>query len=125
MRISDWSSDVCSSDLTEQEHRHRRGEPGLALRQAGIGRNAFDHPPVGVAKLHDEQEGADRRDDIDEQIGQHRFDPLLRSEEHTSELQSLMRNSYAVFCLKKKKKINTTQTNRSKEKNTNTINKIL
>src|SRR3546814_15320715 len=72
MRISDWSSDVCSSDLTEQEHRHRRGEPRLALRQAGIGRDALDHPPVGVAKLHDEQEGADRRDDIDEQKGQHR-----------------------------------------------------
>src|SRR3546814_6154453 len=35
------------------------------------------------------------------------FDPLDRSEEHTSELQSLMRNSYAVFCLKKKKKYNT------------------
>src|SRR3546814_1514724 len=34
--------------------------------------------------------------------------PALRSEEHTSELQSLMRNSYAVFCLKKKKKLNRT-----------------
>src|SRR3546814_3938592 len=34
----------------------------------------------------------------------HRQPPLLRSEEHTSELQSLMRISYAVFCLKKKKK---------------------
>src|SRR3546814_3041069 len=36
----------------------------------------------------------------------HARDTLLRSEEHTSELQSLMRNSYAVFCLKKKKKNN-------------------
>src|SRR3546814_9609125 len=37
--------------------------------------------------------------------------PLPRSEEHTSELQSLMRNSYAVFCLKKKKSINKTHNN--------------
>src|SRR3546814_7210886 len=37
-------------------------------------------------------------------IGKKRHQPAMRSEEHTSELQSLMRNSYAVFCLKKKKK---------------------
>src|SRR3546814_6266339 len=40
--------------------------------------------------------------------GAQRVDPKGRSEEHTSELQSLMRISYAVFCLKKKKKKNTT-----------------
>src|SRR3546814_1329176 len=39
--------------------------------------------------------------------GQSAAQPRQRSEEHTSELQSLMRNSYAVFCLKKKKKTNT------------------
>src|SRR3546814_5152245 len=38
-------------------------------------------------------------------IRQRRTDPAWRSEEHTSELQSLMRISYAVFCLKKKRKI--------------------
>src|SRR3546814_5550962 len=38
------------------------------------------------------------------------FDVLVRSEEHTSELQSLMRNSYAVFCLKQKKTHNSTYT---------------
>src|SRR3546814_9695896 len=52
----------------------------------------------------------DRRRDVEEQEVKHRVDALgpaldhLRSEEHTSELQSLMRISYAVFCLKKKKK---------------------
>src|SRR3546814_5291719 len=78
MRISDWSSDVCSSDLTKgsrpmtaRTEKTRRPEDNLrriAPRQAG---------PIG--KLQE------------------------RSEEHTSELQSLMRISYAVFCLKKKK----------------------
>src|SRR3546814_3860482 len=75
MRISDWSSDVCSSDL---------GTPGVV--QTGVGQ---DGQPTGT---------------IAGQPG----DPLAvfrvnRSEEHTSELQSLMRISYAVFCLKKKK----------------------
>src|SRR3546814_8114150 len=49
---------------------------------------------------------ADRNDDLIlglYRFGQRQFD---RSEEHTSELQSLMRNSYAVFCLKKKKQVN-------------------
>src|SRR3546814_1560508 len=44
--------------------------------------------------------------------------PLWRSEEHTSELQSLMRISYAVFCLKKKKKINNTKTKMTMDKST-------
>src|SRR3546814_8209203 len=43
-----------------------------------------------------------RRPARDEQVGHHRLHRLARSEEHTSELQSLMRISYAVFCLKKK-----------------------
>src|SRR3546814_11798441 len=43
------------------------------------------------------------------EVGRYLRAPDLRSEEHTSELQSLMRISYAVFCLKKKKKKNTTQ----------------
>src|SRR3546814_10797527 len=41
-------------------------------------------------------------------VGKDRLRGEVRSEEHTSELQSLMRNSYAVFCLKKKKQISTT-----------------
>src|SRR3546814_1395816 len=85
MRISDWSSDVCSSDLFDA---------GLLGEFLGVG-----HPLVDVAL--DELAPAQHA-----QLGT--FLDLqvrgLRSEEHTSELQSLMRISYAVFCLKKKNK---------------------
>src|SRR3546814_1104993 len=96
MRISDWSSDVCSSDLCKrkrgQEHhdsdQHRQHGKGAERRQQSFGRaqgEARDHEAVratgGCAAIS-------------------RVSPL-RSEEHTSELQSLMRTSYAVFCLKK------------------------
>src|SRR3546814_9104537 len=80
MRISDWSSDVCSSDLRERwlvRHRGHRYDRSLRLSPA-------DRP-------------RERRDQV-----RGRMDQLDRSEEHTSELQSLMRISYAVFCLKKK-----------------------
>src|SRR3546814_1541858 len=76
MRISGWSSDVCSSDLSGS----LSGELGNFL--AG-------ETPIGFAL------GAEYRKYGASQV---------RSEEHTSELQSLMRISYAVFCLKKKKK---------------------
>src|SRR3546814_3619893 len=79
MRISDWSSDVCSSDLLA-----RRRRPGAAAR---IGRRAH-------RQRRRRPGGAGHRP--------------RRSEEHTSELQSLMRISYAVFCLKKKKTKKTT-----------------
>src|SRR3546814_9435735 len=103
MRISDWSSDVCSSDLTGAERHHvRRGALKLAcvLDQ--------DHPLVEMRHLGEQcvgersltRAGAASDEDvlpIDDGEAQ-------RSEEHTSELQSLMRISYAVFCLKKKTK---------------------
>src|SRR3546814_940066 len=80
MRISDWSSDVCSSDLCRTAlHRHRAQDRG----RGGEGREQGAH-----AGLYQCRAG--------------RGDPAVRSEEHTSELQSLMRKSYAVFCLKKK-----------------------
>src|SRR3546814_4374113 len=101
MRISDWSSDVCSSDLAEgtgsgaarrtgRETAHWRcadadmadacvGDPNLTAR--------------GAKQLH---QCIARRDRSSAGTG------MARSEEHTSELQSLMRISYAVFCLKKK-----------------------
>src|SRR3546814_2529758 len=104
MRISDWSSDVCSSDLL-REHFFDRGEIILALRPVAIifrpGLPAFPRivEPRGEAfvllLLRDVNE---QLDEVGSAAGQ------LRSEEHTSELQSLMRISYAVFCLKKKKK---------------------
>src|SRR3546814_5764851 len=96
MRISDWSSDVCSSDLLGD------AEGVEALAQPAV---------VGV----EQAELLAVRHDLGEQqllegilVLQLRIvlledgDGLLRSEEHTSELQSLMRISYAVFCLKKK-----------------------
>src|SRR3546814_3641501 len=113
MRISDWSSDVCSSDLIPIAVD---GNSGVALvarrlavdlevaalrRASGSETLGGDGPAVdskavtrpghheAASRLH-----ADARS-LDEISG--------RSEEHTSELQSLMRISYAVFCLKKKK----------------------
>src|SRR3546814_2288658 len=121
MRISDWSSDVCSPDLTAA-----RGADGRSRQQRrrrryrGDGAEAFGEPPEGPDRhLGAGQRGA--RDpwlrqsvDIDQArtvdpAQQFRSDRLCdlardRSEEHTSELQSLMRISYAVFCLKKQKK---------------------
>src|SRR3546814_5159931 len=82
MRISDWSSDVCSSDLGHV-WRHILVLPLLAFFVLAL----LDRLFAPAARLLGS--GA--------QLG----DPV-RSEEHPSELQSLMRTSYAVFCLKKK-----------------------
>src|SRR3546814_1028246 len=102
MRISNWSSDVCSSDLNPD-----RPHVGVALavgeeqgRYSRIGkkRQDTDGPHhLGGRDLEHKRvvEGRARDIEADRTEG--------RSEEHTSELQSLMRNSYAVFCLKKKK----------------------
>src|SRR3546814_8952446 len=117
MRISDWSSDVCSSDLclasstvvsvifllllgfviaayngpanglviTISDKRVRG--LSVALVQFGANLVGFGLGPVFIGGISEALGGG----------------VALRSEEHTSELQSLMRNSYAVFCLKKKK----------------------
>src|SRR3546814_10478126 len=116
MRISDWSSDVCSSDLPPSGTGRHKPPAGLArydrrlqgepmadtaditalLDAARDGdRGALDRV---LATLYQELHSMARR----QLAGQH--GQTLRSEEHTSELQSLMRISYAVFCLKKKKK---------------------
>src|SRR3546814_6483296 len=105
MRISDWSSDVCSSDLWRfmivartVARRYRTASKSAMIFSAGImasamggmvdarmcHRNPAPPPQCRSAAIHLWKNGS-------------------RSEEHTSELQSLMRNSYAVFCLKKKK----------------------
>src|SRR3546814_5540783 len=118
MRISDWSSDVCSSDLrrnsgTDGARRHavechlrlaRRFPGHLAPRQHSA-------PPPGRAHTV-EHRIANRL-----LIARHQ-----RSEEHTSELQSLMRISYAVFCLKKKKNIKKMIKYNIKKQIYNTIN---
>src|SRR3546814_5226956 len=120
MRISDWSSDVCSSDLgVDAGHARLVGEvlhpqrhvPGI--QAPGRGRveqgEAVERAPelrveaerilrlglvVDVAAQG--QQAAPERDAV-------AGGGVERSEEHTSELQSLMRISYAVFCLQKKK----------------------
>src|SRR3546814_1867288 len=147
MRISDWSSDVCSSDLVEflvlvaghaveleqpvfealavhqceqSAHLVQReaelataadeGQPfdvpgivnALAARAArGLGHDA---DPLVVADRLDVDTRATRQISDAVRLRSYVFDitPHFRSEEHTSELQSLMRISYAVFCLKKK-----------------------
>src|SRR3546814_4754066 len=87
MRISDWSSDVCSSDLAalwpDEGCRTRQS----AHRPLALGRCPT---PSGQCVRHAVEHGR-----LPDQA-------QARPEEHTSELQSLMRISYAVFCLKKK-----------------------
>src|SRR3546814_7006337 len=126
MRISDWSSDVCSSDLNAALPQQGNGEEGTYAHiffyepaeatnlQRAIGRHLDDErirsgllhlvrlfPPEDVVPepefrgVHHLPATAIRS--VIEQLC-----ALPRSEEHTSELQSLMRISYAVFCLKNK-----------------------
>src|SRR3546814_5451729 len=134
MRISDWSSDVCSSDLAKCELLGIRSERieacgavsrevAVAMAEGAIERSHADialavtgyagaAPPGeeaglvhfacgrrgGLTAHREEHFGDIGRGPV--RIGAIRV--ALRSEEHTSELQSLMRISYAVFCLKKK-----------------------
>src|SRR3546814_10751151 len=111
MRISDWSSDVCSSDLArldreedaEHHDHHQAGE------RAEHGAERRGDAPDGAGQIVGDRLGIDL--EIAHAVGAcpggdtldlRHHDLLQRSEEHTSELQSLMRISYAVFCLKKK-----------------------
>src|SRR3546814_8685993 len=99
MRISDWSSDVCSSDLSLT--RVERWQLPPLQRDLEFGDERQQRRRLASQDRHPIIRGAVIRAMID------RHHPKDRSEEHTSELQSLMRISYAVFCLKKK---NTTTT---------------
>src|SRR3546814_3485672 len=121
MRISDWSSDVCSSDLNSGRHhvgRNRiqercesgrlpcknrtlsrsipRSRPWIVRLRRDDGQHRRPYPPKTDVKLNmNDNEPKNQR--VAKTV------LTLRSEEHTSELQSLMRISYAVFCLKNKK----------------------
>src|SRR3546814_6492765 len=118
MRISDWSSDVCSSDLAANH------VSVFLMADAVSGCKAGQKTPDGyynvermLRRVTNNAQGEvllcgtclDARGIKDEEVmpGARRstMDELAaaKSEEHTSELQSLMRSSYAVFCLKKKK----------------------
>src|SRR3546814_4431335 len=103
MRISDWSSDVCSSDLDVVA----RGDAGRDLdpRQgaSGSGQPRLVHGDRARAARQSAARARGDPRDARRLSGREDAQPP-RSEEHTSELQSLMRISYAVFCLKKKKK---------------------
>src|SRR3546814_6823657 len=106
MRISDWSSDVCSSDLGDAgarlpRIRHSHWPRTLAhdSSRRRSGKPDDLRLPGKRAAVRADRRGRARH----AAVAAGGFDRRLRSEEHTSELQSLMRISYAVFCLKKKK----------------------
>src|SRR3546814_3113760 len=116
MRISDWTSDVCSSDLAGSggggDRAVVRGADDLLARNVG-GAGRADGPRRRDARLARRDflvaaradaataapDPADARDDLPARLSARRGGASARSEEHTSELQSLMRISYAVFCL--------------------------
>src|SRR3546814_2011016 len=140
MRISDWSSDVCSSDVlgrVAERHQHRRTHRNLVRAQifdhAFVVMRADRDPDLDIMRAVAEVRGellvhrvigrgifipADAERSRFARTARTRFAVAFaftrrrgalflrlghqRSEEHTSELQSLMRISYAVFCLKKK-----------------------
>src|SRR3546814_1321184 len=95
MRISDWSSDVCSSDLV---HVILAPDSGLKAAKRPM-------EPGCTYRARVPRAGRQSVPDIASEMALPN-----RSEEHTSELQSLMRISYAVFCLKKKKDNTSTAT---------------
>src|SRR3546814_9695015 len=141
MRISDWSSDVCSSDLImvdvgiharllegiqRRTGRATAYEPGLQVLLRRVGKFARFPYPVAVTSdkvrtriaiglrmdhqhgfthlgFHGALAGQCANLAVEHHVRGRKRAHHFRSEEHTSELQSLMRISYAVFCLKKKK----------------------
>src|SRR3546814_7847786 len=142
MRISDWSSDVCSSDLVvgqaerpdaivggnDDRQRQVIGSRRIGclvteIRSIPVCRIEWPHfawieyravrgfelvcrPARQTVAVRIRDRKAQSRERLHRQCGRTRNagdDRIVRSEEHTSELQSLMRISYAVFCLKKKK----------------------
>src|SRR3546814_9669711 len=130
MRISDWSSDVCSSDLAMIDwwgpvlfeyyagsegngmtfissadwltHRGSVGRPILGAIHIMGEDNETELAPNEEGAVFFESENVFEYHGDNEKTASSRNSKGWRSEEHTSELQSLMRTSYAVFCLKKK-----------------------
>src|SRR3546814_3739946 len=133
MRISDWSSDVCSSDLVSIDKAFvdwsgncgnltaavgsfaisnglidaaripQNGVCVVRIWQTQINKTIVAHVPITNGEV--QETGDFELDGVTFPAAEVQIEFLdPRSEEHTSELQSLMRISYAVFCLKKKKK---------------------
>src|SRR3546814_4678988 len=121
MRISYWSSDVCSSYLSDPvilAHRSSRPRPCPKISQVCVAGAAPDARRRRRTRLEFVDDATDNSYSSPEtcpaigiratgsnlgEFGMKRLAFGVRSEEHTSELQSLMRISYAVFCLKTKK----------------------
>src|SRR3546814_8562220 len=109
MRISDWSSDVCSSDLALHRRQRLCGierSPHLVLPCVDEARPGDDPAVRGFAGSDPEHAGGGPalrggRAEAPADPPQPCRRPRGRSEEHTSELQSLMRSSFTVFCLTK------------------------
>src|SRR3546814_2348882 len=111
MRISDWSSDVCSSDLQRERDRE------LAIDRAG---GAGEERHRNKNRNQHQRDADDGAVDLTDRLYRRFIGSALvllhnaldifdhRSEEHTSELQSLMRISYAVLCLNKQHTTTTT-----------------
>src|SRR3546814_1101661 len=110
MRISDWSSDVCSSDLPCIADRAQgallQRQTVSDTRSAAPARSPPDQSHVHPGATATAHPASLRALHVRRSLTTVPTLPLPRSEEHTSELQSLMRISYAVFCLKKKKHSN-------------------
>src|SRR3546814_2281947 len=111
MRISDWSSDVCSSDLdpgdtiaigVECQFAAVRRPGGRPIASLGLGEILFLSSRYGIDPNIAPQASIGCVGAGPGLIADVRIVGHARSEEHTSELQSLMRISYAVFCLTKK-----------------------
>src|SRR3546814_9695603 len=102
MRISDWSSDVCSSDLATDGsaalQKLRDKEYSLVISD-------WNMEPMSGMQLLTEVRADTKLKSLPFIMitAESKTENVIRSEEHTSELQSIMRISYAVFCLKKKK----------------------
>src|SRR3546814_1219676 len=122
MRIRYWSSDVCSSDLRalrsplldideqpfiqilaalDVKHQQRRNKQRLALHHSQFRHNSKS--PNDIRRYNAAPRRRGQRAQLMMPFHARDSSIATRSEEHTSELQSLMRISYAVFCLKKKK----------------------
>src|SRR3546814_6843335 len=112
MRISDWSSDVCSSDLLRllgldipiyPVKGYSITVPIADEGRAPVSTLLDESYKIAITRLGDRIRvgGMAELSGFDRTLSERR-EATLRSEEHTSELQSLMRISYAVFCLKKK-----------------------
>src|SRR3546814_7204674 len=116
MRISDWSSDVCSSDLDHAQIGLIAGRKDHGMIHAvKVLERVLTFPMALISAVENAAARRSRSEMVErilaslDHIGIERHAHVIvgseqdrRSEEHTSELQSLMRNSYAVFCLKKK-----------------------